>query len=499
MKETVKKLKEHQKQRLAYQHALEMLNYDSQTAAPKMSYVELQGTFAVLNDALYQITASPNLKPMLEEILAHRDEVDHQTVREAEELYKNLKRIQSIPKDEYLAYQNLLSQSEHIWANAKENNDYDAFAPVLEEIIGYERRFAKCYKPDMDPYNVMLDQYEEGLTTEILDSYFDAIRKNLVPLIQKIQKKAPFRSDFAFRSYPIYLQKEFSDYLMDVLTIDKNYCAIAETVHPFTTNFHKHDVRITTHYDEHNFTSNMFSVIHEGGHALYELNTGDELIGSILATGTSMGVHESQSRFFENMIGRSKEFIHLVFPKLKSLFPEQLKDVTEEELFRFVNQSKPSLIRIEADELTYSLHILIRYELEKRLIDGTLSVKDLPGEWNRLYREYLGVEVPNDAQGVLQDVHWAGGSFGYFPSYSIGSAYAAQIYASMEKDLDIPGTIQNGDLSPIVSWLTERIYRFGSLIKPKEVIQNCCHTEFDPHFYIDYLTKKYSALYGIDD
>ena len=210
-----------------------------------------------------------------------------------------------------------------------------------------------------------------------------------------------------------------------------------------------------------------------------------------------MGIHESQSRFFENIIGRSEAFLTFVFPKMQELFPAELAGVTPHMLYLAANRSEPSLIRTEADELTYSMHIMVRYELEKKLIAGELSTKELPEAWNALYREYLGINVPDDTRGVLQDSHWSGGMFGYFPSYSIGSAYASQIYAAMQKDIDVPALVAKGELAPVVGWLTEKIYRFGCMKKPAELIENACGAPFDPTYYTDYLTKKYSEIYGL--
>ena len=320
----------------------------------------------------------------------------------------------------------------------------------------------------------------------------------VAPLVQRIvRQEKPPRTDFLQRVWPVEQQRRLSDWLMQLLTIDRSHCAIGETEHPFTIEFSKKDVRITTHYYENDVLSSLYSVVHEGGHALYELHLDDALIGSSLAHGTSMGVHESQSRFFENMIGRSQAFCHVLYPKLKELFPQQMADVSEEELYRAANLAQPSLIRTEADELTYSLHIMVRYELEKRIFADELTVDQLPAEWNRLYREYLGIEVPDDAHGILQDSHWSGGDFGYFPSYSIGSAYAAQIYAAMCRELDVPVLVQRGELAPVVDWLTQRIYRYGSQIDPPQVLLNCCGAGFDPQYYIDYLTKKFTLLYQL--
>ena len=240
----------------------------------------------------------------------------------------------------------------------------------------------------------------------------------------------------------------------------------------------------------------MYSVIHEGGHAKYELGIADELQYTCLAGGVSMGVHESQSRFYENLIGRSLPFIQAVFPKMKEFFPEQLAGVTAEQFYRAVNKAQPSLIRTEADELTYCLHVMVRYEIEKQLIGGTLAVKDVPETWNRLYKEYLGVDVPDDSQGCLQDSHWSGGSFGYFPSYALGSAYGAQMLRNMEQDMDVWGPVSKGDLSGVSAWLREKVHRHGGLMEPADVVKNACGP-FDPTVFADYLEKKYSQLYAL--
>ena len=278
--------------------------------------------------------------------------------------------------------------------------------------------------------------------------------------------------------------------------LDRSHCTIGETEHPYTLEFNNKDVRITTHYHEDNMDFSMYSVIHEGGHAKYELGIADELQYTCLAGGVSMGVHESQSRFYENLIGRSLPFIQAVFPKMKEFFPEQLAGVTAEQFYRAVNKAQPSLIRTEADELTYCLHVMVRYEIEKQLIGGTLAVKDVPETWNRLYKEYLGVDVPDDSQGCLQDSHWSGGSFGYFPSYALGSAYGAQMLRNMEQDMDVWGPVSKGDLSGVSAWLGEKVHRHGGLMEPADVVKNACGP-FDPTVFADYLEKKYSQLYAL--
>ncbi len=489
--------KAYQRKMHAYDHAMNVLQYDFETVMPKGGSEGFTETIGILSEVSYNLSIGDELRDMIGELLANKDAIDFQTRREAEELLESIEKIEKIPVGEFVAFQKLAAKASFVWHSAKPNNDYKSFEPLLKEIIAYQTRFAGYMKPSLPAYDALLDEFERGMTQSMLDPYFKAIRESLVPLIHEIGTVKQPDTSFLEQSYPLESQRAFSDYLMEVLTIDRNYCNIGEVEHPFTTEFNKHDVRITTHYLENMMHDSMYSVIHEGGHALYELHTGDELIGSVLARGASMGIHESQSRFYENIIGRSEAFIGHIFPKMKEFFPAQLKSVTPRQFFLAVNKSTPSLIRTQADELTYSLHIMVRYELEKRLIGGTLSTKDLPEAWNAMYKEYLGVIVPSDREGVLQDSHWSSGAFGYFPSYSIGSAYSAQMLAAMKKDLDFNGLIANGDLKPIIEWLTERIYKYGCLLKPNELVQNACGAPFDPVYYTDYLTGKFRNIYGL--
>ena len=481
----------------AYSHAMSLISFDGSTNAPSGAGRARGETLAILSAESYKLTVAPEYREALYLLRDHAAELDRQTAREAELLLRDYERVSKIPMDEFVAYRKLLSDADDVWHRAKEESDYAQFAPYLEQIVAAIRRQAACYAPDRDPYEACLDRYEEGLTRQTCDAYFDTLKRELTPLIQAVNAAEPPEDGFLLKRYPLEKQRQFTDYLMDVMALDRAHCGIGETEHPFTTHFSKYDVRISTHYYESHPEYSMFSVIHESGHAHYELHTGDELHRTRLATGTSTAVHESQSRFFENMIGRSREFCALVFPKLAELFPEQLAGVDAEMFYRAVNRSFPSLVRTKADELTYSMHVLIRYEIEKQLLDGTLSVRDVPEAWNRMYRDYLGIEVPDDKRGCLQDMHWASGMFGYFPGYSIGSAYAAQIYARMLRDIDVPSIIRCGDLHPIVDWLTERIYRFGSLISPQEAVQSACGAAFDPRYYVDYLRDKYTALYRL--
>ena len=498
MEETVRQFKGYLTKINAYGHAFGILNYDSETAMPRGGFEHLSRTYGVLSEALYRITTSPELKALVQKILAHRDEVDYVTRREAEELFEEMERTERIPMDEYVAYQVAQNEASGAWHTAKLTNDFALFAPHLEKLLDFSRRFAGYWDDTRAPYDVLLDQFEKGLTRDTLDRFFGFLRAELLPVVQAVAEKGPVVDDsFLHKRFPVEKQRRLSDRLMEVLTIDRDHCNIGEVEHPFTIDFSKDDVRITTHYYEKDFASSMYSVIHEGGHALYELNIGDNIKYSTLGTGTSMSIHESQSRFFENIIGRSEAFLTYILPDVQKLGPKALKDVTPHDFYLAVNRSQPSLIRTDADELTYSFHIMIRYELEKQLIAGTLAVKDLPEAWNRLYKEYLGLDVPNDTKGVLQDSHWSGGAFGYFPSYSLGSAYGAQMLKVMERDIPVWDLVAKGDLKPIVQWLTERIYQYGRLLKPNEVILKTCEAPFDPSYYVAYLRDKYSEVYGL--
>ncbi len=488
-----------EKKMYAFGHATGMLYFDSATVAPKDT-IEGRGiSMSVLSEESYKLLVNPDTLALMDYLTENKDLLDEVSWKKVEKLREGYDKTSKIPMNEYVEFTMLTNEAEAVWKEAKNKSDYPMFEPYLAKIVETIKRFAGYLNPDLEPYDVWLNEYEKGLTMEIADKYFDTVRKELVPFIVKLENSVVEIDDsFNKKSYSISKQKKLSRHLMDLLTMDPNHTNIAESEHPFTINFNNKDVRITTHYYKNNLLSSVFSVIHEGGHALYELNCNDKFNYTSLSGGTSMGIHESQSRFFENIIGRSEPFSVFLLTYLKDLFPAQLKDVDTKGFYQALNKAEPSLIRIEADELTYSLHIMVRYELEKRLMDGSLSTKDLPSEWNRLYKEYLGVDVPNDKMGVLQDTHWSGGSIGYFPSYSIGSAYAAQMLYHMKKDLDMDTLLAKGELKEIVDWLKERVHKYASSKTPAEIIQIACNEDFKPHYYTDYLKEKFTKVYELD-
>ena len=493
----VKDLKDLQYKLHGYNHAMGVLNYDSETVAPRLSGEGRGETMGMLSQVSYELLINDKVRDMLEELKERSAELDGQTRREAEEMYRRYRNNTCVPVEEVVAYTKLVNKATVVWHDAKEKDDYGSFRPCLENLVETNKRFAGYRDSSKKPYDVLLDDFEPGIDQLYLDDYFARLRGELVPVVRAVGEAVQPDISWLKGYFPANRQEELAKRVMLMLKVDTDRCVLGQSEHPFTTNFNNKDVRITTHYHEHNLLSSLYSVIHEAGHGLYELGIADELQYGCLAGGVSMGIHESQSRLYENILGRSKPFTKALLPVLREIFPETFHSVSSEQLHRVLNISMPSLIRTESDELTYSMHIMVRYELEKALFDGSLKVVDLPEAWRNLYKEYLGVVPSSDTEGVLQDVHWSGGMFGYFPSYSIGSAYSAQIYTAMVKDTDVDAALRAGDFTPINAWLGEKIHRHGGMMKPGELILSATGQAFDAGHYIDYLKDKYSGLYGL--
>lgn len=501
MSEVFEKLQPYLEKSRALQTALTLLNFDNSTAAPKEAVNFTAQSIGILSVENYNTLINAEVKGLLD-ILSTEEEQAKLSFNEkaiVKELKKNYEDLELIPPEEYQAYQMVLAKAAPVWEEAKDTNNYELFAPVLEEIIAYSKKFAGYkQKEGQKLYDVLLDQYEEGFTMEILDDFFGKLREALVPIVHEVRKKPDLISiDCLRKTYDIETQKKLSKFIAEYIGFDFNRGVMAESAHPFTTNLHNHDVRITNHYYENKLEDAIFSVIHEGGHGLYELGVSDEITLTPIGGGSSMGVHESQSRFYENCLGRSYEFWVPLFDKVKEFFPEELKGVTVDEFYRAINYAAPSLIRTQADELTYSFHVMIRYEIEKMIFDGDIDVKDLPAIWNQKYEEYLGVTPSNDTEGILQDVHWSGGMFGYFPSYALGSAIAAQLFHYMEGVMPVKKYMEEGNLVPIREFLRENIHQYGAAKKTQQLLKDTTGEEFNPDYYIAYLTEKYSKLYEL--
>ncbi len=480
----------------AYSYVLTIAGWDSNTEAPRGAFARRAEMLGVISGELFQLQTSNEYQEVINGLFERYNELDDITQREIKKAKKNLDKIIKIPKDEFIEYNKLINLSQKVWEDAKQNNDFGSFKGNLDKIVAFNKKFIKYYKIDDQPYNVLLDEYEDGMSMKEYDNFFDTLKRDLVPFVKEVLNSGKVLNDaFITDIYPKEKQKEFANYLIDVVAFNRDNGLMKESVHPFTWNTHSSDVRFTTRYLEDFMFSSIFAAIHELGHATYEQQIDSKWDNTILNGGTSMGIHESQSRFYENIVGRSFEFWEVHYPKLLEIFPKQLKNISLDDFYRGVNKVEASFIRVEADELTYSMHIMIRYEIERMLFSDEIKVDDLPKVWNEKMMEYLGIEPKNDSEGVLQDVHWSVGMFGYFPTYALGSAYAAQFYYAMKKEIDIENIVKSNNIKTINKWLKEKIHQFGGSKTPKELLLEVTGEEFNPKYYITFLKEKYSKLY----
>ena len=499
MKELISKYEEYRKKLKAYRYAMWMISWDSATEAPKGCFGERAKYTGVLSEESYKLQTSAEHIDIINKLYESKDKLDSILAHEIVEAKKGVDKITKIPMEEYVQYRMLLATSENTWAEAKTKNDFEMFKPSLEEIISYGRKFAKYLETEkLKGYDLLLDDYEPEFTTVEYDEFFGVLRKELVPFVKEItSKKLEYNNSFESKTYPRLDQIEFAKYIQKVMCYDTNHGLMKESEHPFTSGVSTKDVRFTVHYYENMFTSSIFSAIHELGHATYNQQIDSALDDTNVGDGASMAMHESQSRFFENIIGRSHKFWEIHYGKLQEIFKEQLKDISLEDFYKSINKVENSLIRVEADELTYPLHIMIRYDIERMILNNEVEVSELPEVWNKMVKEYLGIDVPSVSQGVLQDVHWSGGMFGYFPTYALGSAYAAQIYNKMKQEIDIDKILESGTTKEINEWLKERIHKYGSTKYPKEILKLATGEDFNPMYYVNYLKEKYSKIYNL--
>ena len=504
MNESVKETKElfhdYVKKMSAYNEALGLMFWDLRTGAPKNGVEQRSEVIGMLSSELFEMSTSNEMAAYLAKLSPVMDQLDDMTRKLLEECQKEYDRNKKIPASEYREYVVLQSKAEGIWEEAKEKEDFDMFQPYLEKLVAFTKRFIEYWGYEENKYDTLLDMYEPGVTVDVLDKVFGDLRDQIVPLVHKIsESENKPQTDFLFKNFPKDKQKEFSLKILEQMGYDFNSGRLDETVHPFAIGLNPGDVRVTTKYDEKDWRTAVFGTIHEGGHALYEQNISKDLMGTPLCTGTSMGIHESQSLFYENFVGRDHSFWKQNFSLLKEYSTGQFDSIELNDFYRAINESKPSLIRIEADELTYALHIIIRYEIEKGLFNDEIEVKDLPEIWNQKYEEYLGIRPSHNGEGVLQDVHWAGGSFGYFPSYALGYMYAAQLKRAMLKDLPhYEELLENGDLAPVREWLTTNVHQWGKMKKPLEIIREVTGEGLNAQYLADYLTEKYSKVYSLN-
>jgi carboxypeptidase Taq len=473
------------------------MHWDLETEAPKNSIDTISEVIGFFSEKTYELTNSKEFIESLKVLNANISELSEIDKKIVYLTSKEQIKLSKIPKDKYVEYNQLISKAQNVWTEARQENDFEKFAPYLEKIITYQKNYAKLIGDKNHPYNVVLDDYEEEMTVAKLDPFFKGLKARIVPLLEKIKQAKQVDFSCLTKKYDIEKQKQYSKKIAKQLGFDFDSGLLKESAHPFTLNFNKYDVRMTTRYIENLFSSSLFSTIHETGHALYEQNIGEDIYNTVLGTGVSLGIHESQSRFYENVVGKNKAFWLKNYKELQELFPENLSSTTVDEFYKAANFVAPSLIRVEADELTYSLHILVRYEIEKEIFENDINVYDLPKLWNDKYEKYLGITPESDTNGILQDVHWAAGLFGYFPTYALGSAYASQFFHYMNKEFDVNKSIENDELTPILDYLTSHIHQYGCLKKADTLVQDMCGEELNAQYYIDYLESKFSEIYGL--
>jgi carboxypeptidase Taq len=478
-----------------------LADWDQKVMAPKKGRSTFAKATGTLRTEIFKLSVSKEMGDLLAELtLPENFEIlDIMTQAKVREYSRYYQKSKSIPAHLFQDYSILTAQANDVWEEARANNDFTRYLPYLEKIVDYKRKFADIYGYEDHPYDALLDEFEPGLTVKRLDPLFAKLRDSSVKLLERIQKNGQRTQTGVFeQSFSIEKQKEFNRYILPIIGFDCDAGRLDETIHPFAQTVNTGDVRLTTRYLERNVRSALFGTIHEAGHGIYEQHVNPQFEESVLQSGASFGIHESQSRFLENMVGRSKEFWNYFYPKLKEYFPKQLENISVEEFYRAVNTVEPSFIRVEADELTYNLHIMLRYEIEKALISGEIEAKDLPAVWNQKMNDYLGVTPSTDTEGVLQDVHWSFGGIGYFPSYSLGNLYAAQILRTIQKDLpDFYTHIENGRFDLIQEWLKENIHQYGKLYTPNELIVKVTGEELNAEYLVEYLEKKYSKVYGL--
>jgi len=493
--EALKQYHEWQDKQKAYALALQTMGFDRLTIAPKDGVEYYAKQYAYLAGELFSIATDPKICELLTGL--SRQDLAEADRRSVQLDLREFERWNRIPKQEFVDFTEAQNLSEAKWEEAKAKNDYAIFEPHLQRMIGYTKKFAHYRDPQKDAYDLLLGDYEEGMDQKQYDEFFRGIRENLLPLIHEVAAHQERVSDACLHGeWPVPQQELVMKHLQEYLGFDPAWGYMGVSVHPFTDGLSHGDVRVTTAYQTDHVESAVFSIIHEVGHAIFEHDINPQFHGTVLGNVTS-GLHESQSRLFENYLGRSQAFWRCNYPFLQQTFPDNLKNVSSEEFVRAVNVSRPSLVRTEADELTYPIHILIRYEMEKEIFKGDADLSHLDVLWNQKMKEYLGVDVPDDAHGILQDTHWSDASFGYFPTYALGSAYAAQFYEAMKQELDVDALLAEGGFAQISAWLREHVHQDGALHTPKEVVQRATGKPFDPSIYIQYLSRKYRTLYQL--
>ena len=500
MQNTYQKLAEKLEELGQLEQIMGILHWDQEVIMPRGAAQARAGQIAALAGVAHAKQTNPEIGELLNrlesEILMDLDAYEQCNIREARRAYD---RQTKVPMDLVQEIAELGSKGHHIWAKARKENKFSDFAPVLERLIELQKKWAHHIEPNKPPYDVLMDIYERGLTMEKVDPVFDRLKEELIPLIRATQESA-HQPDTSFLQgeFSVAKQEQLGRIISEALGFDFDRGRMDVSVHPFCGGADPTDVRITTRYGSDNFMESLFAVIHETGHAMYEQGRMERDRALPVSEALTTGIHESQSLFWERMISKQKAFCEHYIDLFKQTFPDNLKEVDIQAFYEAINVCRPSFIRVESDEVTYPMHIILRYEIEKGIFDGTYMVSDLPELWNNKMQDYLGICPATDTEGILQDVHWSGGAFGYFPSYTFGAMYASQFYNALRQEApDLEDWIREGRFQSIREWLHQKIHMKGKLLSTEALLKEVTGEVLNPSYFITYLKNKYHEIYQL--
>jgi len=477
-----------------------LMTWDQQVNMPPGGAEARGNQLATVQKLIHQKSITPEVGQLIEELsIAAKDiDPDSDDARLVKVAKRNYEKAVKVPPEFTAEFAKVTTFAFGAWIEARAADDFSKFQPHLEKIIELAHRFVAYFAPYDHVYDPLLDQFEPGMKTAEVKAIFGALRPKQVELIQAIADHSPVDDSFLHQKFNEGKQWDFGVEVISKYGYNWQRGRQDKSAHPFTINFARDDVRITTRVEPEYLGSGLFSSLHECGHGLYEQGSAPKYERSPLAGGASLAIHESQSRMYENLIGRSLPFWEYFYPKLQEYFPEQLGNVDLLAFYKGINKVQPSLIRVEADEATYNLHIMLRLELEIALMEGKLAVKDLPEAWNTKMEDYLGITPPNDALGVLQDVHWSSGMVGYFSTYALGNLISVQLWEQMQKDMPkMEDQIRQGEFADLLQWLVTKIHQHGKKYEPQELVQRVTGSKIDAAPYMRYLKAKYSDIYGL--
>jgi carboxypeptidase Taq len=495
------------KTRMAGIHDLRMaqaiLGWDQHTKMPPKAGELRAEQLSTIDRFSHELFIDDEIGVLLEELRPYEEGLDSDSdearlIRVTRHDYEKAKRV---PPDLRAEMTKTGAIALAAWVEAREKSDFSIFLPHLRKNVDLQHRYIDCFEGlgYDSAYDVLLDDFDEGLKTEAVREVFDELKRELIPLIAEIAEHADRVDDSSLHGdFPIADQRAFALVMLERFGFDHESWRLDPTVHPFAMSAGTTDIRLTTRYDETDLGVSLFASIHEFGHGFYEANVDPALERTVLSAVTSMSLHESQSRMWENLVGRGLPAWRFFYPQLQGAFPAQFGNVELDEYYRAINKVEPSLIRVEADEATYNLHIILRFELEQQILSGEIALEDLPEAWNERMKEYLGIDVPDDAHGVLQDVHWSGGAIGYFPTYALGNVISVQLWEQLRAELpDLDSQFERGEFGDLAGWLRENLHRHGRKYTSREVLERIAGGGMDPGPYLRYLREKLGDIYGL--